>query len=90
MAQAPERTVVINGSGGGSGGMGMGIMLGAILVVVLGIGLLWFVMSGSGTDKPIAISPTINIGAPEINVPATDIKIPDTITINPPVNAPAP
>ncbi len=82
MAQTPERTVVINGSGGGGGGMGMGIMLGAILAVVLGIGVLWIVMSGRmsgpGTD-----SPTINIAAPEI-------KVPDNITINPPANAPAP
>ncbi len=87
MAQAPERTVVINGSGGGGGGMGMGIMLGAILVVVLGMAVVWFVMSGrmsaSGTDSPIANSPTINITTP-------DIKVPDTITINPPANAPAP
>ena len=67
--------------------MGMGVMLGAILVVVLGIGVLWFVMSGRmsgpGADAPAANSPTINIGAP-------DIRIPDTITVNPPANAPAP
>lgn len=85
MAQAPERTVVINGSGGGGGGIGMGIMLGAILAVVLGIGVLWLVMSGrtsgSGMDTPIANSPTINITAP-------DIKVPDTITINPPAQQP--
>lgn len=87
MAQAPERTVVINGSGGGSGGMGMGIMLGAILVVVLGIGIVWFIisgmMSGSRTDTPTGDSSTINIGAPEI-------KVPDSITVNSPANAPAP
>ncbi len=86
MTQIPERTVVINGSGGGGGGMGMGIMLGAILVLLLGIGIVWFVVSGRasgpGTDTPISNSPTINIAPPEI-------KVPDTITINPPANEPA-
>lgn len=90
MAQAPERTVVINGSGGGGGGIGMGVMLGAILVVVLGIGVLWFVMSGrmasSATNPPPVTIPTTNITTP-------DIKIPDNITINTPnitTNPPAP
>ena len=75
--------------------MGMGVMLGAILVVVLGIGVLWFVMSGrmsaSGTNTPIANNSTNTITAPDTKT-TPDIKLPDTITINPPaitVNPPA-
>lgn len=89
MREAPERTTIITGSGGSGGGMGMGIMLGAILVVVVGIAIFWLVMSGRmpavGTDKPIEDSPSINITGPDINFP-------DTITINPPApaNTPAP
>ena len=80
--QAPERTVIINGSEGRNGGMGMGIMLGAILVVVLGLVLLWFAFGGrmpSSTDTP-----TGNTNNPSINIDAPDIKIPDSITINTP------
>ena len=72
--------------------MGMGIMLGAILVVVLGIGVLWFAMAGktSGSTN----TPSANTNNPTINVTTPDIKVPDTITINtpnnPPANAPAP
>jgi len=96
--QAPERTVVINGSGdGGSGGMGMGMIVGVLLVVVLGIAMLWFDMSGRMSTSPTSNnSSTTNVqpnspalpNSPTINIP--DIKIPDTITINTPQNAPAP
>ena len=80
-APAPERTVVINGSGGGSnGGMGMGLVLGAILVIVLAIAIGWFFMADRGMTMPdVNVSPTINL---------PDIKVPDTITINPAQSAP--
>lgn len=86
MRRMEERPVVIHESDRSGGGMGLGFVLGVILTVVLGIGLLWFVMAGKmfglGANPPNGSNPTININPP-------DIKIPDTITINPPAN-PAP
>ncbi len=85
--QAPERTVVINGSGEKSGGMGMGIMLGVILAAVLGLVVLWFAFGGR---MPSSTDLSGNTNNPSINIDAPDIKVPDTININPPASTPAP
>lgn len=81
MAQTP---VVIKQSGGG---MGIGVMLGILLVVLVGIGVLWFAMS----DK-VTLDPTVNVNVPAVNVevPAVnvqvpaDVKVPDNVTVSTP------
>jgi len=91
-----ERTVheqpVYVSDGERSGGMGLGMALGAILVGIFVIGMLWFAFGGrlGGVTPPTPSTPPVN-NNPTINIQPPNIKVPDTITVNPPANnAPAP
>ena len=92
MAQTPvppasqPPIVLINQSGRSQGGMGMGLIMGIVLVLVVGVAIAWFAMSGK-MGAPNITLPPVNIN-PTINVQPPNIKVPDTITINPPAPAP--
>jgi hypothetical protein len=75
-----ERTTIIQTDGGRDRGGG-GVILAILLILVL-LGVLYFLFSGSFNRAADEVGVNVNVEAPKIDVP--DVNVPDKIELNVP------
>jgi hypothetical protein len=75
-----ERTTIIQTDGGRDRGGG-GVILAVLLILVL-LGVLYFIFSGSFNRAADSVGVNVNVEAPKVEMP--NVKMPDKIELNVP------
>jgi hypothetical protein len=80
--ETERTTTTVVQTDGGRGGGG-GVLLAVVAILVL-LGVLYFVFSGSFNRAADQVGVNVNVGAPKVAVPDVNLKVPDHIDVNVP------